>query len=246
DFAQDVFVANDLEVVPDVCSGWNEGEKTGDERRAPYAVKQEAITQDLGERDQVDRLSCVPKIDENVINRPARGNVKLIFVNFLDAFCNSFSRRNKHRPQDALLRINAVRRGPVNILRRTCGRNGNNFFAASRRRTSASAISRFTRLLSCPRGRLSRHLFRFFCLFLFSSEKSSFLWFLGCSAQWLRLRFFCGFYLKNKLCSHVVMQFTCELVLTGIFDWTLENNFVPVNLDSNLVLEPVDDVLCGN
>src|SRR5207247_9140138 len=101
--AQDGFVANDLEVVANVCSGWNEGEKAGDERRAPYAVKQVAITKDLGERDQVDCLSCIPKIDENVVNRPVRRNVKIIFVNFLDAFCNSLSRRNKHRAHDAML-----------------------------------------------------------------------------------------------------------------------------------------------
>src|SRR6266513_2017575 len=78
DFAQNIFVANDLEVVPNVCGGWNESEQAGDERRAPYAVKQVAITQDLGERDQVDCLSCIPKIDENVVNRPVRRNVKII------------------------------------------------------------------------------------------------------------------------------------------------------------------------
>src|SRR5438105_14308294 len=86
-----------------------------------------------------------------------------------------------------------MRRGTVNILRRTCGRNGNNFFAASRRRTSASAITRFTRLLSCPCGRFSRHLFGFFFLFFFSAEKSmlfSLLSVLGPGACFLGLLFF--------------------------------------------------------
>src|SRR5438046_9597238 len=97
-------------------------------------------------------------------------------------------------------------RGTVNILLRTCGRNGNNFFAASRRRTSASAISRFTRLLSCPCGRLSRHLFRFFFLFFLSSENPSFFWFLGRISRRLRLRFFLGFHLKNQLSAHIMVQ----------------------------------------
>src|ERR1700757_3983465 len=114
-----------------------------------------------------------------------------------------------------------MRRGPVNILRRTCWRNGDNFFAASRRRTSASAISRFTRLLSCPCGRLSRHLFRFFCLFFLSSEEPAFLWFLSRSARWLRLRFFCGFDLKAELDGHVMVQPDRHFVLTRIFDRAL-------------------------
>src|SRR6266436_9094807 len=204
------------------------------------------VTQHLGECDQVDRFSYVPKIDKNAVDRSMRRNVKVIFVNFLDAFGNGFSRRNKHRPQDALLRINAVRRGPVNILRRTCGRNGNNFFAASRRRTSASAISRFSRLLSCPCGRWSRHLFRFFSLFFLSSEKSAFLWFLSRSAHWLRLRFFRGFHLKDKLGSHIMVQPDRDLVLAGIFDWTIQNNLMPVNFCPELVFESINDVLCSN
>src|SRR6266498_3771168 len=63
---KNVFVANDVEVVADVCGGWNEGEKAGDKCRAADAVKKMAITQHLGERDEVDRLRRVPKIDKNV------------------------------------------------------------------------------------------------------------------------------------------------------------------------------------
>src|SRR5580765_7635363 len=111
-----------------------------------------------------------------------------------------------------------MRRRSVNILRRTCWRNGNNFFAASRRRTSASAISRFARLLSCPCGRLSRHLFGFFFLFFFPLEKSMLLFLFrifGRSAAGFGpplARFFCRFHLKNKLRSHVVVQFDRYLV----------------------------------
>src|SRR5213075_56375 len=109
---------------------------------------------------------------------------------------------------NTLFRFYAVRRRPVNILRRTCWRNGNNFFAASRRRTSGSAISRFTRLLSCPGGRWSRHLFLFlFCLFFFPAENSSFLRFFR-RRGWrgVSLWFRCRFHLKNKLRRHIVMQ----------------------------------------
>src|SRR5213596_172398 len=174
DFPQDVLVANDVEVVADVRGGRNKGEQTCNERRAANAVEKMSITQHLSKRDQVDRLRRVPKIDENIVDRPVRRDVEVFFVNFFDAFCDSFTRGDQHRPQNALLRVNALRRGAVNILRRTCWRNGDNFFAASRRRTSASAISRFTRLLSCPGGRLSRHLFGFFFLFFFPVEKSMF------------------------------------------------------------------------
>src|ERR1041385_6390084 len=61
DFTQDVFVANDVEVVADVCSGWNEGEKTSDKCSAADAVEKVPIAQHLSKRDQVDRLSRIPK-----------------------------------------------------------------------------------------------------------------------------------------------------------------------------------------
>src|SRR6266516_1614971 len=142
-----------------------------------------------------------------------------------------------------------MRRGAVNILRRTCWRNGNNLFAASRRRTSASAITRFTRLLSCPCGRFSRHLFGFFFLFFFSAEKSMFLSLLsvlGPGACFLGLRFLGGFHLENKLRGHSVMQSDRDLVLAGICDGALEDNFVPVNLGAELVFAPVHDVRRGD
>src|SRR4029077_5509979 len=94
DFAQDVFVANNLEIVLHVRCSWNEREKAGDERRAAYAIEKMPITQHLGERDQIDRLPRVPKIDKNVVNRPMRRNVKVFFVNLLDAFRDGFSRRD--------------------------------------------------------------------------------------------------------------------------------------------------------
>src|SRR5438046_4147351 len=101
-----------------------------------------------------------------------------------------------------------MRRGTVNILRRTCVRNGNNFFAASRRRTSASAISRFTRLLSCPGGRWSCHLFFFlFGLFFFPAENSTFP-VIGFSrhsgGRRISLWFCCPFQLKYKLRRYIV------------------------------------------
>src|SRR5215475_10332952 len=101
-----------------------------------------------------------------------------------------------------------MRRCSVSILRRTCWRNGNNFFAASRRRTSASAIALFTRLLSCPGGRLRCHLFLFlFWLFFFPAENSAFLGFFRRSGgRRISLWFCCRFHLKNKLRRHIAMQ----------------------------------------
>src|SRR6266511_4710174 len=138
-----------------------------------------------------------------------------------------------------------MRRSTVNILRRTCVRNGDNLFAASRRRTSASAISRFTRLLSCPCGRLSRHLFGFF----FPVEKSMSLFLfrlLGRSALSLGLWFLCGFHLKNKLRSHIVMQLDRDLMLAGVFNWAFQNNFVSINFRAELIFDAVHNILRGD
>src|SRR5213592_3028906 len=127
-----------------------------------------------------------------------------------------------------------MRRSTVNILIRTCWRNADNFFAASRRRTSASAITRFTRLLSCPCGRLSRHLFGFFFLFFFPAEKPGFLSlfrFVGRSVVGFGpslARSFCRFHLKNKLRSHVVIQFDRDLVFAGVLDRALKENSMPI------------------
>src|SRR6185369_13770243 len=132
-----------------------------------------------------------------------------------------------------------MRRRSVKILRRTCWRNGNNFFAASRRRTSASAISRFTRLLSCPCGRWSRHLFLFlFWLFFFPAENSTFpfiRFFRRSGGRRISLWFCCRFHLKNELRRHILMQLDGDLVLAGVFYRALQNNFVTVDLRADFV-----------
>src|SRR4029077_1185882 len=87
---------------------------------------------------------------------------------------------------------------------------------------------------------------RFFSLFFLSSEKSAFLWFLSRSAHWLRLRFFCGFHLKDKLRGHVMVQPDRHFVLTCVFDRALQNNFMPINFYPKLVLEPINDILRSN
>src|SRR5262249_62005515 len=92
-------------------------------------------------------------------------------------------------------------------------------------------------VLSCPSGRWSRHLFFFlFWLFLFPAENSSLLWFFRRSGgRGLSLCFRCGFDLKNKLRCHIVVQLDGNLVLAGIFDRVLKNNFVPINLFARFV-----------
>src|SRR6476646_2559548 len=136
----------------------------------------------------------------------------------------------------------------VNILRRTCWRNGNNFFAASCRRTSASAISRFSRLLSCPCGRWSRHLFLFlFWLVFFPGKNSTFLlvrFFRRSGDRRISLWFCCRFHLENKLRRHIVMHLDGDLVLAGVFDRALQNNFVSIDLCAAFVFPPVQDVVC--
>src|SRR5207249_241493 len=119
-----------------------------------------------------------------------------------------------------------MRRRSVNILRRTCWRNGNNFFATSRRRTSASAIALFTRLLSCPCGRWSRHLFLFlFRLFFFPMENSTFpfvSFFRHGGGRRISLWFRCRFHLKDELRRHIVMQLNGDVVLASVFDRALQ------------------------
>src|SRR5438128_7642417 len=121
----------------------------------------------------------------------------------------------------------------------------------SSRRGPDSAMSRITRLLSCPGRRLSRHLFRFFSLFFFSSEKSMFSLFrfpgrsthvFRPAVAWL----VCRFHLKNKLRGHIVVQLDRDLVLARIFDRALQNDFVSINLGAELVFEPVYDALGGD
>ena len=109
DLPQDVFVADDLEVVGHVRRRRHEGEKAGYRRGAADSFQQVSIAQNLGEGDQVDALSGIPQLDEDEVNRLVRGNVEVVLVNFLDAFRDDFARRDQHRTQDALLRLYAVR-----------------------------------------------------------------------------------------------------------------------------------------
>src|SRR5262249_10881193 len=96
DLTQNVFVANELQVVLHVGRGRNEGEQIRDERRAADAVEQIPVAQHLCERDQVNRLPCVPKIDDDVVDGPVRGDVEVFLVNFLDTFRDGLARRNQH------------------------------------------------------------------------------------------------------------------------------------------------------
>lgn len=57
--------------------------------------------------------------------------------------------------------------------------------------------------------------------------------------------FFGRFHLKNKLGRYIVMQLNGDLVLARIFDWALQNDLVPINLRTELVFEPIHDVLRG-
>ena len=62
----------------------------------------------------------VPELDQDDVNRLVRRNVEIFLVNFLDAFRDDFARRDEHGTEHALLGLDAVRQGPVNILRGSC------------------------------------------------------------------------------------------------------------------------------
>src|SRR5213592_308581 len=59
-------------------------------------------------------------------------------------------------------------------------------------------------------------------------------------------RFLCGFHLKNKLRTYIVMQLDRDLVFAGIFDRTFKNNLMPVNLRTEFVFDAVHNILRGN
>ena len=92
DFAQNVFVANDVEVVLHVRRRWDEREQARDKCGAAHAFEQIPITQHLRERDQVDRLPRVPKVNKDVVDGLVRRDIKVFFVNFLDALPDCFAR----------------------------------------------------------------------------------------------------------------------------------------------------------
>ena len=73
--------------------------------------------------------------------------------------------------------------------------------------------------------------------------------FLGRSVRRLRpalAGLVCGFHLKNKLRRHVVVQLNGDLVLAGIFDWSLQSDLVSINLRAEFVFQPIHDVLRGD
>ncbi len=121
DLAQNVFVADDLEVVADVCGRRDESEKAGDERRAADQVEQVPITQDLREGDEVDALAGIPKIDEDGVDRLVGGDVEIVLVDLLDHFRDRVAGRDEHGAEHALLGFDAVGEGAVNIYGRTLG-----------------------------------------------------------------------------------------------------------------------------
>ncbi len=120
DLAQDVFVADDLEVVTDIGGGRDEGEKARDKRSAADRIEQVPIAQHLRKCDQVDPGAGIPKIDQDAINRLVGRDVEILLVNFLDDFRDDVAGRDEHGTEHALLGLDAVGEGAVNICGRTC------------------------------------------------------------------------------------------------------------------------------
>src|SRR5207302_1505275 len=81
DLPQNVFVANDLQVITDVRGGWDEREQAGNKSRAADGLEQVPVAQKLRERDQVNPLIGIPQLHQRVVDRLVRGNVKVFLGN---------------------------------------------------------------------------------------------------------------------------------------------------------------------
>src|SRR5438132_1656001 len=60
DLSQNVFIANNLEVITDIGGGRNKRIKACNKSRATDGLEQIPIAENLGEGDQINRLSHVP------------------------------------------------------------------------------------------------------------------------------------------------------------------------------------------
>ena len=75
-----------------------------------------AIPQNLRQRDEIDRLVCVPEFQEHGIDLPVGRDVKMLGIDLLfGAKTADFPRHEKKGRQNALLRIGALWEQPVNI-----------------------------------------------------------------------------------------------------------------------------------
>ena len=92
DLAQNVFIANDLQVVFNIRGSRDEREQAGDKCRTAHAFEEVSVAQDLRERNQVNCLSGIPKIDEDTIDRLVGRDVKILLINFLNTFANGLPR----------------------------------------------------------------------------------------------------------------------------------------------------------
>ena len=220
--------------------------KTGDECGATDAFEQVPVAQDLRERDQVDRLAGIPKIDQDTVDRLMGRDVKIFLINFLDAFRDGFARRDaastRERPAPPRRYAAACGEYPAQNLWAKWEQPFRHFVPPNLGQRhfplyEASLLS--MRTVESP-------FIRFFFLFFFLGKTSgafSFRFF-GRSARRLRaFGFFRRFHLKIKLRGHVVMQLDRDFVFAGVFDWALKHNFVPVDFGADFVFEPVHDVL---
>ena len=110
--AQGPFLLKNLDVIGRVRRRRDEGEELGDEGRAADLVELVAVPQHLRERDEIDRLRGVPKLEQHREDAGVRGDVKALGGDAaLDAEAAYLARarggRNRGRP--------ARRRGSVVI-----------------------------------------------------------------------------------------------------------------------------------
>ena len=112
--AQQVFLADDVDVVLGVGGGGRGVDQPFEERRAADLVQPAAVAQALGDGQQVDRPALVHHVARQLEERLVGGNVEGLGRRpALDAQVHHARRRPADRAQDAALRLLAVGRNPV-------------------------------------------------------------------------------------------------------------------------------------
>jgi hypothetical protein len=116
DRAQKILFAKDFQIVCGVAGSRNECEQVGDRGCSADLFEKMAVLQELGQGDKVDGLARLAHIHEHGED-PGMSRMMKVFLAdlLLDALVQYASRRKKDRAEKPLLRIKALRKGPVNI-----------------------------------------------------------------------------------------------------------------------------------
>jgi|SRR5262249_25368515 len=81
--AENVFVANDLDIIAHVRSRRDESAQVRDEMRAAYAFEQLSVAQRISDRDEINRFLGVVHVAQHGVDRPVRRDVKVLLAESL-------------------------------------------------------------------------------------------------------------------------------------------------------------------